>query len=121
MTSAGVTLGDKEMYTGTLSNDKGVMIELAAVKDLAHWNYAPEAEYVYDFFKNYSRDLETGELIVHDPTILEQFADWCGDVADDISTRLGLRSQLSSPVSSFESNNPEKSSHIPRGASENAK
>lgn len=85
-----VTLGDKEMYTGTLSNDKGVMIELAAVKDLAHWNYAPEAEYVYDFFKNYSRDLETGELIVHDPTILEQFADWCGDVTDDISTRLGL-------------------------------
>ena len=85
-----VTLGDKEMYTGTLSNDKGVMIELAAVKDLAHWNYAPEAEYVYDFFKNYSRDLETGELIVHDPTILEQFADWCGDVADDLSTRLGL-------------------------------
>ena len=84
------TLGDKEMYTGTLSNDKGVMIELAAVKDLAHWNYAPEAEYVYDFFKNYSRDLETGELIVHDPTILEQFADWCGDVTDDISTRLGL-------------------------------
>ena len=85
-----VALGDKEMYTGTLSNDKGVMIELAAVKDLAHWNYAPEAEYVYDFFKNYSRDLETGELMVHDPTILEQFADWCGDVADDLSTRLGL-------------------------------
>ena len=32
--------------------------------------------------------LRTGELIVHDPTILEQFADWCGDVADDLSTRL---------------------------------
>ena len=26
-------LGDKEMYTGTLSNDKGVVMELAAIMD----------------------------------------------------------------------------------------
>ena len=85
-----VTLGSKKMLTGTLSNDKGVMMELAAVKDLAHWNYYPEAEYVYNFFKNYSRDLETGELIVHQPTLAEQVMDWGSDVADGIAVRLGL-------------------------------
>ena len=57
------TLGDKEMYTGTLSNENGVVMELAAIKDLAHWNYKPEAEYMWNFFKRYSRDVETGELI----------------------------------------------------------
>lgn len=84
------TLGTKKMLTGTLSTDKGVMMELAAVKDLAHWNYAPEAEYIYDFFKNYSRDLETGELIVHQPTIADQISDWCADAADYIAVKLGL-------------------------------
>lgn len=85
-----VTLGSKKMLTGTLSNDKSVMMELAAVKDLAHWNYYPEAEYVYNFFKNYSRDLETGELIVHQPTLAERVMDWGSDVADGIAVRLGL-------------------------------
>lgn len=56
-------LGDKDMYTGTLSNENGVVMELAAVKDLAHWNYKPEAEYVWNFFKNYERNIENGELI----------------------------------------------------------
>lgn len=85
-----VTLGSKKMLTGTLSNDKGVMMELAAVKDLAHWNYYPEAEYVYNFFKRYSRDPETGELIVHQPTIADQISDWCGDVADHMTAKLGF-------------------------------
>lgn len=56
-------LGDKDMYTGTLSNENGVLMELAAVKDLAHWNYKPEAEYIWNFFKNYERNIENGELI----------------------------------------------------------
>lgn len=55
-------LGDKDMYTGTLSNKNGVVMELAAIKDLAHWNYKPEAEYIWNFFKKYSRNTETGEL-----------------------------------------------------------
>ena len=38
-------------------------MELAAVKDLAHWNYKPEAEYIWNFFKNYERNIENGELI----------------------------------------------------------
>lgn len=56
-------LGDKDMYTGTLSNQNGVVMELAAIKDLAHWNYKPEAQYIWNFFKKYSRDTKTGELI----------------------------------------------------------
>ncbi|MFV0396265.1 MAG: hypothetical protein ACK5LC_18090, partial [Coprobacillaceae bacterium] len=57
-------LGSKDMLEGQLSNDKGVVIQLAAVKDLAHWNYKPEAEYIWNFFKNYQRDIETKELII---------------------------------------------------------
>lgn len=56
-------LGEKDMYTGTLSNNNGVVMELAAIKDHAHWNYKPEAQYIWNFFKNYQRDLLTGELI----------------------------------------------------------
>ena len=37
------TLGNKQMLSGTASNEKGVMMKLVAVKDLAHWNYKPEA------------------------------------------------------------------------------
>lgn len=57
------TLGSKIMHTGQLSNDNGVIMELAAVENLAHWNYKPEAQYIWDFFKNYARDTKTGELI----------------------------------------------------------
>lgn len=56
-------LGSKDMYTGTLSNENGVVMELAAIKDLAHWNYKPEEEYIWNFFEKYRRDIETGELI----------------------------------------------------------
>lgn len=56
-------LGDKDMYTGTLSNKNGVVMELAAIKDLAHWNYKPQAEYIWNFFEKYKRDTKTGQLI----------------------------------------------------------
>ena len=56
-------LGNKDMYTGTLSNENGIVMELAAIKDLAHFNYKPEAEYMWNFFNNYRRDIKTGKLI----------------------------------------------------------
>ena len=55
-------LGDKDMLKGTLSNKNGVVMELAAIKDQAHWNYKPEAEYQWNFLKKYSRNTETGKL-----------------------------------------------------------
>lgn len=56
-------LGEKDMLVGTLSNKNGVVMELAAIKDLAHWNYKPEAQYIWNFFKKYKRDTVTGKLI----------------------------------------------------------
>lgn len=58
-----VALGDKEMYTGTLSGDKGVVMELAAILDQPHWNYKGEADYIWNFFSRYSRDVESGEMV----------------------------------------------------------
>ena len=60
-----VTLGDKQMYTGTLSDDKGVVMELGAILDQPHWNYKAEAEYIWNFFSRYARDTESGEIIVN--------------------------------------------------------
>lgn len=57
-------LGNKEMHIGSLSKDGMELIKLVAVKDLAHWNYKPEAKLIWDFFKNYERDPETKELVV---------------------------------------------------------
>lgn len=56
-------LGFKDMVEGTLSNNNGTIIKLAAIKNQAHWNYKPEAEYIWNFFKNYARNRETGALI----------------------------------------------------------
>ncbi|MCD8028625.1 MAG: hypothetical protein LUF02_08210 [Erysipelotrichaceae bacterium] len=58
-----ITLGIKDTLEGTLSNDNGVIMKFAAIKDQAHWNYKPEATYMWEFFENYQRDTETGELI----------------------------------------------------------
>lgn len=56
-------LGEKDALEGTLSNENGVIIKLVAIKNQAHWNYKPEAAYIWDFFTNYARNTETGELI----------------------------------------------------------
>ncbi|MCD7840266.1 MAG: hypothetical protein LUG46_06560 [Erysipelotrichaceae bacterium] len=58
-----ITLGVKDTLEGTLSNENGVVMKLAAIKDQAHWNYKPEAAYMWEFFQNYQRDTETGDLI----------------------------------------------------------
>lgn len=59
-----VALGDKEMYTGTLSNDKGVVMELGAILNQPHWNHKAEADYIWNFFSRYSRDLDSGEIVI---------------------------------------------------------
>ena len=58
-----IRLGFKDALEGTLSNENGVVMKLTAIKNQAHWNYKPEAEYIWDFFDDYARDTETGELI----------------------------------------------------------
>ena len=58
-----IMLGEKEALETNISNDKGLVMRLTAIKNQAHWNYKPEAEYIWDFFKNFARNTETGELI----------------------------------------------------------
>ncbi len=60
-----IQLGEKEVLEGELSDENGVLIKLAAIKDQAHWNYKPEAEYIWNFWKGYSRNTKTGELEIN--------------------------------------------------------
>ena len=56
-------IGAKDTHVGTLSNDRGVVIKLAAVNNLAHVNYPLSAPDIWDFFDDYRRDTVTGELL----------------------------------------------------------
>lgn len=58
-----VTLGTKQMYTGTLSDEEGVIMELGAILEQPHWNYKPQAEYIWSFMKNFKRDLDTRKIV----------------------------------------------------------
>ena len=68
-------LGFKDALAGSLSNEKGEMIRLVAIKNQAHWNYKPEAAYIWDFFRNYSRNTETGELEIAEKFEFDDVAD----------------------------------------------
>lgn len=48
---------------GMIENDKGVEISMARIYGWGHWNYAPDAEWMWNFMSRYARDLETGESI----------------------------------------------------------
>ena len=57
------TYNHHQVYAGTLSNDTGVMLKAVTIEPYAHWNCKDMVDDIWDFFKNYKRDLETGELI----------------------------------------------------------
>ena len=48
---------------GILTSEKGVEICMNRIYGWGHWNYAPDAELMWDFMKKYARDTETGEII----------------------------------------------------------
>lgn len=56
-------MGDKVIHTGKLNNSKGTVMELVAIENQAHWNYKPEAEFIWNFFQNWKRDVNTGESV----------------------------------------------------------
>ncbi|MET3558332.1 poly(3-hydroxybutyrate) depolymerase [Streptococcus rupicaprae] len=63
-------LGDKEILSGSMvdvDNENQELIRLVTIKNLAHWNYRPEAAYIWNFFKQYERDSETGQLLFTQP------------------------------------------------------
>lgn len=53
------------MEIGDLCKDGKPLIRCLAVVDYGHWNFQPTAQEMWDFFKMYSRDPETKELIYH--------------------------------------------------------
>lgn len=54
-----IKIGDKDALEGTLSNEDGVIMQFVAMKNQAHWNYKPQAEYIWNFFENYSKEEPT--------------------------------------------------------------
>ena len=53
------------MEIGDLCKDGKPLVRCLAVMDYGHWNFQPTAQEMWDFFKMYSRDPETKELIYH--------------------------------------------------------
>ncbi|MGN1182951.1 MAG: prolyl oligopeptidase family serine peptidase, partial [Faecalibacillus sp.] len=55
--------GSCEIVGGVLTNDKGVSISLNVVKEWGHWNYEANAQLMWNFFKQYKRDLSTFDIV----------------------------------------------------------
>ena len=51
------------METGQLYKGDVPLMKLVAVMEYGHWNFMPAARVMWDFFKHYSRDPETGKLV----------------------------------------------------------
>lgn len=51
-----IMLGEKSAREGVLNGTDGQpLMKLVAIKDQAHWNWKPEATYLWEFFKNFTR------------------------------------------------------------------
>ena len=51
-----IMLGEKSAHEGVLKGADGQpLMKLVAIADQAHWNWKPEAAYLWDFFKGFSR------------------------------------------------------------------
>ncbi len=57
---------DISMETGILYKDSIPLIKLVAVNDYGHWNFKPGAQLMWDFFKHFSRDVNTKRLVYHE-------------------------------------------------------
>ncbi len=49
--------------TGVLYKDGVPLVKCGLVMDYGHWNFKPDARIMWDYFKHFSRDLETKKLI----------------------------------------------------------
>lgn len=51
-----IMLGEKSAQEGVLNGADGQpLMKLVAIKDQAHWNWKPEAAYLWEFFKGFTR------------------------------------------------------------------
>ncbi|MBQ9883792.1 MAG: hypothetical protein IJM43_04975 [Bacteroidaceae bacterium] len=53
------------MEVGDLVKDGKPLIRCVAVMDYGHWNFKPTAQLMWDYFKMFSRDVQTKKLIYH--------------------------------------------------------
>lgn len=53
------------METGYFYKEEKPLIKIVAVIDYGHWNFMPAAQIMWDYFKMFSRDPQTKELICH--------------------------------------------------------
>jgi poly(3-hydroxybutyrate) depolymerase len=51
------------MEFGQLYKDHKPLIRLIAINHYAHWNFKPAARLIWDFFRHFSRDMETKKLV----------------------------------------------------------
>lgn len=59
-------LKDAQYYIGSFFNESGTcMMRLVAINEQQHWPTDGIASIVWEFFAQFSRDLETGGLIVN--------------------------------------------------------
>jgi len=56
----GITMQTGQIYKGNVP-----LIKIVAVDDYGHWNFKPTAQVMWDFFKQFSRNPETGKLVYH--------------------------------------------------------
>lgn len=54
----GITMEFGQLYKGEIP-----IIRIVAVNDYGHWNFKPTAQIMWDFFRHFSRDQKTFELI----------------------------------------------------------
>ncbi|MDR1646373.1 MAG: hypothetical protein LBS05_11270 [Tannerellaceae bacterium] len=60
LTNKHLTLETGKLYKGNIP-----LIQFTAILHYGHWNYAPAAQMMWDFFKQFARDPETKKLIYH--------------------------------------------------------
>ena len=53
---------DITMEFGQLYKDNKPMIRLIAINNYGHWNFKPAARLIWDFFRHFSRDMESKQL-----------------------------------------------------------
>lgn len=52
------------MEAGVLRKGNIPLIKLVAINDYGHWNFKPDARMMWDFFKQFSRDMQTKKLLI---------------------------------------------------------
>lgn len=61
-------IGDLDAYIGTIDNELGTMIKTVALSPYGHWNYKPAAKDMWNYFKQFKKDLTTGKTILAEKT-----------------------------------------------------